>query len=104
MVVSNQNDASRVLEPIVEDDDELHAAGLPEIERRRSTAKFQIQGLQKNVANRNICGDKSSPEVPSVASSAVFNPRLLRATSEHAKIAEDARDRRDTFRPPFDPA
>ena len=40
--VSNPGDHSQVLEPIAEDEDELRTTGMPEIERRRSTAKFPI--------------------------------------------------------------
>ena len=40
--VSNPGDYSQVLEPIAEDEDELRTTGMPEIERRRSTAKFPI--------------------------------------------------------------
>ena len=41
-MLSNQNDDSRVLQPILEDDEELKASGIPEMERRRSTGKFPV--------------------------------------------------------------
>ena len=74
-VPSNPNDGSRVLEPIAEDEEDLRASGIPEMDRRRSTGKFPVLKFHQDNTNRD-----------SVA---------MRTISE--------RDRRDTFRPPFDP-
>ena len=79
--VSNPGDYSQVLEPIAEDDDELKMTGAPEIERRRSTAKFhQLMRFTRISNDVSDVKDGGADEADghSIASSANFNARLMR--------------------------
>ena len=97
------------MEPIAEHEDELKQALIPDYERRRSTAKFALGRIYHNPKDQprgKADLNRSSEVIPlDHTETAHFNTKLQRTVSESAKEAvEDAGlERRETFRPPFDP-